>query len=64
MLYVFWAYFDDRIQNHPLVRIIAIINKPADNATPTWCQMWYLYKEEPEIVRLYRQHIPDNRGKK
>ena len=54
MLYVFWAYFDGRIQNHPLVRIIAIINKPVDNVTPTWCQMWYPNKEEPEIVRLYR----------
>ena len=62
--YVFSAYFDGRIQKHNLVRIVAIINKAVDNATPTWCQMWYPNKEEPEIVRLYRQQIPDNRGEK
>ena len=64
MSYVFSAYFDDRIQKHSLVRIIAIINKAVDNATPTWCQMWYPNKEEPEIVRLYTQQIPDNQGEK
>ena len=64
MSYVFSAYFDGRTQKHPLVRIVAIINKAVDNATPTWCQMWYPNKEEPEIVRLYRQQIPDNRREK
>ena len=62
--YVYSAYYDGRLPDTPLLRVIVMTNiHGKEESQPAYCQVWYKGRSQPEVVHVRRKQAGDRARK-